>query len=83
MKYPETGEYKGIKVSMFDISDPSDVKEIDKYVLKDNYHCPGIYNYKAIMINPEKIFLDLNARKTIWYFLMMGKKDLSMSFCMS
>ena len=31
----------------------------------------------------KKIFLDLNARKTIWYFLMMGKKDLSMSFCMS
>ena len=51
---PETGEYQGIKLSMFDISNPADVKEIDKYVIKDSYYCPGIYNYKAIMIDPEK-----------------------------
>jgi len=51
---PETGEYQGIKLSMFDISNPADVEEIDKYVIKDSYYCPGIYNYKAIMIDPEK-----------------------------
>lgn len=51
---PETGEYQGIKLSMFDISDPADVKEIDRYVIRDSYDCPGIYNYKAIMVDPEK-----------------------------
>ena len=51
---PKTGEYKGLKLSMFDISDPSDVKESDKYVMKDQYDSPGLYNYKAIMIDPDK-----------------------------
>lgn len=51
---PETGAYLGIKLSMFDISEPSDVKEIHKYVLKDMYDCPLFYNYKAAMIDVEK-----------------------------
>ncbi len=71
---PETGEYKGIKVSMFDISDPSDVKEIDKYVLKDNYHCPGIYNYKAIMINPEKNIFGFECEENYLVFSYDGEK---------
>lgn len=54
---PDTGEYQGIKISMFDISDPSDVKEMDRYVIKDTYDCPGLYNYKAILVNPEKNIL--------------------------
>lgn len=51
---PETGAYLGIKLSMFDISEPSDVKEIHKYVIKDMYDCPLFYNYKAAMIDAEK-----------------------------
>ena len=39
---------------MFDISDPSDVKESDKYVVKGQYDSPGLYNYKAIMIDTDK-----------------------------
>lgn len=51
---PKNGRRKGIKLSMFDISDPSDVKESDKYVVKDQYNLPGLYNYKAIMIDTDK-----------------------------
>lgn len=51
---PETGYYLGIKLSMFDISDPSDVKEVNKYVIKDTYDCPLFYNYKAAMIDVDK-----------------------------
>lgn len=77
---PETGEYKGIKVSMFDISDPSDVKEIDKYVLKDNYHCPGIYNYKAIMINSEKNIFGFECEENYLVFSYDGEKGFVNEF---
>ncbi|MEY8428261.1 beta-propeller domain-containing protein [Lachnospiraceae bacterium 46-15] len=77
---PETGEYKGIKMSMFDISDPSDVKEIDKYILKDNYHCPGIYNYKAIMINPDKNIFGFECEENYLVFSYDGEKGFVNEF---
>lgn len=51
---PETGMTTGIKLSMFDISDPSNVSELKKYVIKDANYCPALGNYKAVMINAEK-----------------------------
>lgn len=51
---PETGVTTGMKLSMFDISDPENVTELKRFVLKDANNCPGLYNYKAIMIDPEK-----------------------------
>lgn len=51
---PENGVTTGIKLSMFDISNPHDVKELKKYVIKDASYCPGMDQYKAIMIDPEK-----------------------------
>lgn len=51
---PESGEYLGIKLSMFDISNPADVKEVNKLVLKDTYDCSLFYDYKAAMIDPQK-----------------------------
>lgn len=51
---PETGATTGIKLSMFDISDPSNVTELKRFVLKDANSCPGLYDYRMIMIDPEK-----------------------------
>lgn len=51
---PKTQEFLGIKLSMFDISNPSDVKEKDKYIIKDSDFSEALYNYKAIMIDPDK-----------------------------
>ncbi|MDY3918304.1 MAG: beta-propeller domain-containing protein [Candidatus Limivivens sp.] len=56
---PDTGATKGIKLSMFDISDPSDVKEVSKYVIQDAYSCDGMYNYKAILADPDKNLIGL------------------------
>lgn len=50
----DTGITNGIKLSMFDISDPSDVREVKRYVVKDASYCPGLYDYKAIMIDASK-----------------------------
>lgn len=44
----------GIKISMFDISDPSDVTESDSYVLEDMYSTDVSYDYKAVFVDVEK-----------------------------
>lgn len=44
----------GVKLSMFDISDPADVKEFQKYVLKGTYSTDVAYNYKAAFVDVEK-----------------------------
>lgn len=51
---PKTGASYGIKLSMFDISDPSSVKEIQKYVIKNASDCSLLNNYKAVMIDARK-----------------------------
>ena len=42
------------KLSMFDISDPSNVKEIDKIVLKDSYYSTAFEDYKSVLADAEK-----------------------------
>ena len=44
----------GVKISMFDISDPADVKEEETYVLEDLYGTDVGYNYKAVFVDLEK-----------------------------
>lgn len=50
---PDTGEQKGIKLSMFDISNPADIKEVDKIVLKDIDVYSVENNYKSILVDSE------------------------------
>ena len=50
----DTGSQTGVKLSMFDISDPENVTEENKYVIKDAYYLPLDYNYKAITIDADK-----------------------------
>ncbi len=51
---PDTLRSEGLKLSMFDISDPSDVKEIDKMVFEDINYTEAYYDYKAVLIDPAK-----------------------------
>lgn len=39
---------------MFDISDPTDVKEVHKYTIDDAYSSDIFYDYKAVLIDKEK-----------------------------
>ncbi len=48
---PDTQEFLGIKLSMFDISDPEHVTEKDKYIIENSEYSPALYDHKAIMIN--------------------------------
>ena len=50
----ETGVTDGVKVTMFDISDPSNVKEEDTYTLENVYSTDVSYDYKAALVDADK-----------------------------
>lgn len=51
---PDTGNVDGMKCSMFDISDPENVREIDRFILKDVSFCESLSNYRSILASPKK-----------------------------
>ena len=51
---PDTGATEGMKCSMFDLSDPADIKETDRFVLKKVSFCDALSNYRAILASPQK-----------------------------
>ncbi len=50
----ETGVTSGVKLSMFDVSDPANVTELHRLVIPGVTWCPSIDNYKSILIDPQK-----------------------------
>lgn len=51
---PETGITKGIKLSMFDISNPADVKETHKLVMEEYDHSDAFYTHHAVLVSESK-----------------------------
>lgn len=49
----EDGFRQGLKLSMFDISDPANVTEESRLVLSDVDYAPAFENYKAFMVSPR------------------------------
>lgn len=50
----ETGRQQGMKLSMFDISDKTDVKEVTKLHLEHCDYSEALYNHRAVMISTGK-----------------------------
>ena len=46
---------------MFDISDPVNVSENDKYLIKDYSHSSALYNHKASLVDPQKNLIGFTA----------------------
>jgi uncharacterized secreted protein with C-terminal beta-propeller domain len=46
--------FEGIKLSLYDISDPTDVKESAKIVMDDMNYAPAEYDYKELLADSEK-----------------------------
>lgn len=57
----ETQMTEGLKLTMFDISDPTDVKEKDTYNLETMYYTDLFNDYKAVLVEPEKNLIGLSA----------------------
>lgn len=51
-----------VKLSMFDTSDPSDVRELHKKILEGAYECPGTEQHRSILVMEEKGLLGLASR---------------------
>ena len=64
---------EGVKVSMFDVSDPSDVKELTNCVLEDMYGTDVGDNYKAVFVDVEKNLFGFlaygNVSKVLYLYL--------------
>ena len=58
-----TGIVDGLKLSMFDISDPSEVTESSKTVLKENYS-PALYDHKASLVDFNKNLIGFSVYST-------------------
>ncbi len=63
-----TGEQKGLKLCMFDISDPANVSEQTRLELAGDgysYHySPALYDYKSLLIDPERNLIGFEAQGT-------------------
>ena len=76
-----TGAQQGMKLSMFDTSDKTQVTEISKYAMKDYNYSEALYNYHAVMIDPAKNLFGFCAegsqRGKNWrdYFLFSYEND--------
>ena len=51
----------GVKLSMFDITDPADVREVQKEVLEQIYSTDVAYNYKAVLVDSERNLIGFSA----------------------
>ncbi len=50
----KTGKQEGIKLVMFDISNPAELSVIDSVVIKDADSSPALYNYKSVLADADK-----------------------------
>ncbi len=70
---PETGVSTGLKVTLFDISNPADVFDVSSYIIKwydgDNsghYNTEAAYNHKALLIDYKKGIIAIPLTKTTY-----------------
>ena len=57
----ETGRQEGMKLSMFDISDNTNVQEITRLPLDKYNYSEALYNHHALMIQPNKNIIGFEA----------------------
>ncbi|MCR5452307.1 MAG: beta-propeller domain-containing protein [Lachnospiraceae bacterium] len=56
----KNGEILGAKLSLFNISKPKKVKEVATKIVKGIDDIEGMYNYKALLVDPKKNMIGFN-----------------------
>lgn len=79
---PDTGERKGIKLSMFDISDPAQLSVIASAVIEDVYDSPAMDAYKSVLVSRQENVIGFAAgaynrlrRKQEYKYLLFSFED--------
>lgn len=56
---PDSGSRKGIKISMFDISNPSELTTLGSCVIAEVDYSPALYNYKCVLVDAQENLIGL------------------------
>lgn len=51
---PKSGAQEGLKLVMFDMSDPAELKTLGSRVLGETDYSPALYDYKAVLADPAE-----------------------------
>lgn len=57
----ETGREQGMKLSMFDISDPADLKEVSRLWLEDYDYSEALWDHRAVLIDTGENIIGFGA----------------------
>lgn len=57
----ETGRQEGMKLSMFDLSEPTELTEASRYPLTDYNFSEALYDHRAVLIDPEENLIGFSA----------------------
>ena len=60
---PKTGEYLGVKLVMFDISDPENLKVLDSVIIEDIDYAGNPNDYKTLMADSKKNLIGMALEK--------------------
>lgn len=72
---------QGVKVSMFDISNPKDVKEVQKYVIEQSYSTDAFYDYKAVLIDAKKDMIGFSVYGDQEKYVLLGYDESEGFYC--
>lgn len=72
MDTEENGTTNGVKVSMFDISDPTDVKEVHKYTVTEAYYSDIFNDYRAVLVDYDKNMIGFSAYGSIEHYYIFS-----------
>lgn len=71
----ETGREQGMKLSMFDISDPARPKETVRYALNEYDYSEALWDHRAVLIDPEENIIGFEARGDREDYLIFSYRD--------
>lgn len=76
----ETGREQGMKLSMFDVSDPADLKEVSRFGLEDYNYSEALWDHRAVCIDSEENIIGFEAEGSgssdYWrHYLVFSWKD--------
>ncbi|XCP85623.1 beta-propeller domain-containing protein [Roseburia hominis] len=73
----KSGVTNGMKISMFDITDPTDVKEVQKYTIEEAYYSDVFNDYRAALIDYDKnlIGFSVSADREMYYVFSYDKTN--------
>lgn len=57
----ETGQEQGMKLSMFDVSDPAEPKELARLPLEGYNYSEALYDHRAVLVDPAENILGFEA----------------------